>query len=84
MADKVVNESILNQCCLSLDKILNGKKKGEDRCTGFLLFVFPLNEPIKRCECVTNGDTGEDNSSVVYFLEEQLRLIKQGIEKGKV
>lgn len=53
-----------------LDLIFNGKAKGADRETGFILLVFPYGEKEGRCNYMSNGANRDD---VKILLKEQLR-----------
>lgn len=52
-----------------LDETLNGKLKGQDRTTGFILMVFPFNNHSGRCNYMSNGAKRED---VVTLMKEQI------------
>lgn len=52
-----------------IDEILNGKLKGHDRKTGFVLMVFDFGaDPASRCNYISNG-TRQD---VIVLMKEML------------
>ena len=56
-----------------LNEAFNGELKGTDRKVGFVLLVFPFNEPIEdgrqRCNFISNG---ADRKSVVALMREMI------------
>ena len=65
----------------ALDELFNGKLKGKDRETGFVLLVFPFNTPDGRCNYVSNG---ADRKDIVVLLKEQIaRFEGQPETKGE-
>jgi hypothetical protein len=64
---------MMNSLAGILDEAMNGGKKGKDRKVGFVLLVFPFNEPIedgrKRCNFISNG---ADRRDVVALFKEMI------------
>lgn len=52
----------------AIDEMLNGKKKGKDKSTGFILMVFPFEGHDGRCNYLSNAE----RKDVVVLLKEQL------------
>ena len=52
-----------------LDQIFNGKAKGKDRKTGFVLLVFPFGDHGGRANYISNG---ADRRDVVNLMKEQI------------
>jgi hypothetical protein len=56
-----------------LDHLFNGDLRGQDRSTGFVLMVFPLNEASDadtgRCNYISNG---ADRKDVVALMKEMI------------
>jgi hypothetical protein len=52
-----------------LDELLNGKRGGPDRKTGFVLLVFPFGDHSGRCNFVSNG---ADRRDVVTLMKEMI------------
>lgn len=57
----------------AIDKYLNGKLKGNNRVTGFVLLVFPFGEKEGRCNYISNG---ADRDDIIKLLEEQASRFK--------
>jgi hypothetical protein len=59
----------------ALDVIFNGKMKGEDRKTGFVLLVFPFGEAEGgRCNYISNG---VDRRDIVALFKEQIKRFEE-------
>ena len=54
----------------SLDHILNGKKRGDKRSTGFVLLVFPFGDKSGLCNYISNG---ADRGDIVNLMREQIK-----------
>jgi hypothetical protein len=53
-----------------LDRMFNGDLRGQDRTTGFVLMVFPMNEADGgRCNYISNG---ADRKDVVTLMKEMI------------
>jgi hypothetical protein len=61
---------VMNKIARGLDRILNGKKRGNDRETGFVLLVFPFGEKEGRCNYISNG---ADRKDIVTMFKEQIK-----------
>lgn len=63
--------AMMNAVAQGLDEAFNGKTKGSDRKTGFVLLVFPFGEAgIKdRCNFISNG---ADRRDVVTLMKEMI------------
>ena len=63
----------MNMLAEALDKIFNGKAKGADRKTGFVLMVFPFTGEGAgtdgRCNYISNG---ADRNDVVTLMKEMI------------
>jgi hypothetical protein len=65
----------------ALDEMFNGKAKGNDRKTGFVLMVFPFGDHSGRCNYVSNG---ADRNDVVTLMKEMIqRFVGQPEMKGR-
>jgi hypothetical protein len=53
----------------ALDEVFNGKVRGDDRKTGFVLMVFPFGEVTGRCNYMSNG---ADRKDVVVLMREMI------------
>ena len=53
----------------SLDHILNGRKRGDKRTTGFVLLVFPFGDKSGLCNYISNG---ADRTDIVKLMKEQI------------
>ncbi len=64
-----------------LDTYFNGRARGQDRKTGFILMVFPFGEAEGRCNYISNG---ADRKDVVTMMKEQIaRFEGQADVSGK-
>lgn len=55
----------------TLNEFFNGKAKGKDRQTGFVLLVFPFNDdPKGRCNFISNG---ADRKDLVNLFKEMIQ-----------
>jgi len=66
-------DEYLRNVASGLDTIFNGKKRGKDRPTGFVLLVYPFNEFEKgdnRCNYISNG---ADRKDIVVLFKELIR-----------
>jgi hypothetical protein len=65
-----------------LDRRFNGKKRGSDRPTGFVLMVFPFGEAFDgRCNYISNG---ADRDDIVVLMKEMIaRFEGQPEMKGR-
>jgi len=59
----------MNSIAKVLDETFNGKKKGSDRETGFVLLVFPFGEVKGRCNYISNG---ADRKDIVNLFREMI------------
>lgn len=60
----------MNAVARGLDQIFNGKAKGADRATGFVLLVFPFGDAgTGRCNFISNG---ADRRDVVTLMKEMI------------
>jgi hypothetical protein len=50
--------------------LFNGKAKGNDKKTGFVLLVFPFNDNEGRCNYISNG---ADRRDIVALFKEQIK-----------
>jgi hypothetical protein len=53
----------------ALDEMFNGKSKGNDRATGFVLMVFPFGDHSGRCNYISNG---ADRRDIVTLMKEMI------------
>ena len=65
----------MNALARGIDEIFNGKAKGKDRPTGFVLLVFPFDKEGHapsdgRCNFISNG---ADRKDVVTLFREMIR-----------
>jgi hypothetical protein len=65
----------------ALDEMFNGKAKGNDRKTGFVLLVFPFNDHEGRANFISNGADRKD--IVTLFREMIARFEGQPEMKGR-
>ena len=65
----------------ALDEMFNGKAKGNDRKTGFVLLVFPFNNHEGRANFISNGADRKD--IVTLFREMIQRFEGQPEMKGR-
>ena len=70
----------MNVLAGALDEMFNGKIKGPDRPTGFVLLVFPFGDT-GRCNFISNGADRRD--IVTLFKEMIARFEGQPEMKGK-
>lgn len=64
----------------ALDEMFNGKVKGKDKKTGFVLMVFPFGDE-GRCNYISNG---ADRKEIVILMKEMIaRFEGQPEMKGK-
>ena len=59
---------MMNAIAQVLDEAFNGKAKGDDRTTGFILLTFGFGDEGRRCNYISNAD----REDVVIMLKEQL------------
>jgi hypothetical protein len=61
----------MNVVAQSLDQWFNGKAKGQDRMTGFVLMVFPFDRDSAdgHCNYISNG---ADRKDVVCLMKEMI------------
>lgn len=60
----------MNAVAQGLDQIFNGKTKGANRATGFVLLVFPFGSADgSRCNFISNG---ADRRDVVTLMKEMI------------
>lgn len=70
----------MQRVALALDEIFNGPNKAAARKTGFVLLVFPFNDPDGRCNYISNG---ADRRDIVALMKEQIaRFEGQPQQKG--
>lgn len=60
---------LMNAIAEVLDRTFNGKARGADRKTGFILLVFPFDDHKGRCNYISNG---ADRKDVVVMFKEQI------------
>lgn len=60
----------MNGVAEALDSVFNGKARGKDRKTGFILLVFEYGEQEGRCNYISNG---ADRKDVVTLMKEQIK-----------
>ncbi|WP_088342634.1 MULTISPECIES: hypothetical protein [Rhodomicrobium] len=53
-----------------LDKVFNGRARGEKRQVGFVLLVFPFGSQDGRCNYISNG---ADRADIVVLMKEQIK-----------
>ena len=53
----------------AIDELFNGKARGLDRKTGFVLLVFPFGDKTGRCNFMSNG---ADRSDIVTLFKEMI------------
>lgn len=53
----------------AIDEFFNGKAKGQDRKTGFVLMVFPFGDTSGRCNYMSNG---ADRKDIVILMREMI------------
>lgn len=73
LGDKPIQAEYLekmNAIARTLDEVFNGKAKGTDRQTGFVLLVFPFGENEGRCNYISNG---ADRRDIVTMFKEQIK-----------
>lgn len=71
LGDGPISEELvetMNDVAALLDRVFNGDKTGEDRETGFILMVFPLDKDEGRCNYISNADRDD----VVAMLKHQI------------
>jgi hypothetical protein len=61
---------LMNTIAGVLDEAFNGKARGNDRKTGFVLLVFPFGEKEGRCNYISNG---ADRKDIVTLFKEQIK-----------
>lgn len=70
----------MNELAAGIDRVLNGKLKGTNRKTGFVLMVFPFDSEDGRCNYISNGPRAE----IKVLLREQLaRWEGQRLDPGR-
>jgi hypothetical protein len=73
LGDRPIQEQYraqMNAVAQGLDEVLNGKAKGPDRKTGFVLLVFPFGDADgSRCNFISNG---ADRRDVVTLMKEMI------------
>jgi hypothetical protein len=72
---------MMNAMASALDEMFNGKAKGNDRKTGFVLLVFPFNDHEGRANFISNGADRRD--IVTLFREMIARFESQPETKGR-
>jgi len=67
---------MMNALASTIDEAFNGKAQGKDRKNGFVLILFPFEEPDKarsgeqaRCNYISNAN----RQDVVVMLKEQIK-----------
>jgi hypothetical protein len=85
LGDKPIEPKYIEQMkalAKGIDEIFNGKAKGKDRETGFVLLCFPFgNAEAGRCNFISNGADRKD--IVVLFKEMISRFEGQPEMKGE-
>lgn len=72
LGDEAVEEKyykLMTEVARVVDGIFNGDAKGDKRETGFVLMVFPFNNPEGRCNYMSNG---ADRSDIVTLMKEMI------------
>lgn len=59
----------MNALAGAIDEMFNGKVKGQDRATGFVLMVFPFDDHSGRCNYISNG---ADRRDIVTLMREMI------------
>lgn len=59
---------LMNKLAKTLDKVLNGNRKGADRKVGFCLMMFNFGDGPGRCNYISNANRDD----VIVLLREQL------------
>jgi hypothetical protein len=62
----------MNALAKALDEMFNGKLRGHDRKTGFVLMIYPFNDEGRtdgRCNYISNG---ADRRDVVVLMREMI------------
>jgi hypothetical protein len=72
---------MMNAMAGALDEMFNGKAKGKDRKTGFVLLVFPFADHEGRANFISNGADRKD--IVTLFREMIARFEGQPEMKGR-
>jgi hypothetical protein len=57
-----------------LDQVLNKRKTGDERHTGFVLLVFPFGDESGRCNYISNGASRKD---IIRMFKFQLKRMKE-------
>jgi hypothetical protein len=71
----------MNAIARALDETFNGDAKGNDRQTGFVLFVFPFGDHEGRANYISNG---ADRRDIIALMKEQIaRFEGQPEVKGR-
>jgi hypothetical protein len=60
---------MMNAMAGALDEMFNGKAKGKDRKTGFVLLVFPFADHEGRANFISNG---ADRKDIVALFKEMI------------
>jgi hypothetical protein len=60
---------MMNAMAGALDEMFNGKAKGKDRKTGFVLLVFPFADHEGRANFISNG---ADRKDIVTLFKEMI------------
>jgi len=86
LGDKPIEPKYIEQMqglAKGIDEIFNGKIKGKDRPTGFVLLVFPFENghaPADgRCNFISNG---ADRKDIVVLFKEMIRRFEGQPEMG--
>ena len=69
--------AMMRQVANYLDRKFNGRTRGADRRTGFVLLVFDFNEPAGRANYISNG---ADRRDIIRFFEDQIERFKDDPE----
>lgn len=64
-----IHMATMNAVAGALDEVFNGKLKGNDRKTGFVLLVFPFEATDGRCNYISNG---ADRCDIVTMMKEMI------------
>lgn len=60
----------MNDVAHRIDRAFNGKLRGDDRHTGFVLMVFPYGDDSGRCNYISNG---ADRDDIIKLMWEQIQ-----------
>lgn len=67
---------MMNDVAMALDEAFNGRLRGKDRTTGFVLLVFPFGDADEksRCNFISNG---ADRRDIVALFKEMIARFEE-------